>query len=545
MGKSQGFIRWFGILGVIAVCMVLFRLNAVGQGGKNPGKPENARPDVIVIDTLRAFGNLETEEVVFFHDAHTKALEKQGKDCTACHLKKDSPGELPGTPGKGISGIDPLSSRFRRLEDRVRRDVMDTYHAHCIGCHKEMKAEDIRTGPVTCGACHRNKGYAISRIPMKMDHSLHSRHSGALDKKCENCHHRYNEKKEKLYYEKGKEGNCRHCHGEKARENRISMRLASHIQCITCHRGMLARKKEAGPVNCAGCHSKKAQDAIERVSPVPRIERNQPDYTLVRVEYEESAVKGKKDKEEKAKQMAGVPLNHKKHEKENQSCMVCHHKSMDGCSSCHTLKGDKKGEFVKLEQAMHLLNNQKSCIGCHQLQQKEKNCAGCHGFMPVDKPGQNQCANCHLGKGLPENPDKETRQTLAREILENRSPVKNTIAQEDIPEKVVISHMEDQYEKVEFPHRKIVNALVKNMENNTLAQYFHPDKLTVCMGCHHNTPASEKPPACLTCHGRPFDTGKPYQPGIKAAYHQQCMGCHERMKIEKPMGCTECHKEKK
>ena len=35
-------------------------------------------------------------------------------------------------------------------------------------------------------------------------------------------------------------------------------------------------------------------------------------------------------------------------------------------------------------------------------------------------------------------------------------------------------------------------------------------------------------------------------PGLKAAYHQQCMGCHREMGLEKPAAteCAACHQEK-
>ena len=34
------------------------------------------------------------------------------------------------------------------------------------------------------------------------------------------------------------------------------------------------------------------------------------------------------------------------------------------------------------------------------------------------------------------------------------------------------------------------------------------------------------------------------KPGLMGAYHLQCMGCHKEMGMEKPVSCTDCHKEK-
>jgi len=71
---------------------------------------------------------------------------------------------------------------------------------------------------------------------------------------------------------------------------------------------------------------------------------------------------------------------------------------------------------------------------------------------------------------------------------------------------------------------------------------------TLCQACHHNTPAgAKKPPRCVNCHGKPFDDKQPNRPGLKAAYHGQCMSCHKAMDLKKPVNtdCVGCHKEKK
>ena len=79
-----------------------------------------------------------------------------------------------------------------------------------------------------------------------------------------------------------------------------------------------------------------------------------------------------------------------------------------------------------------------------------------------------------------------------------------------------------------------------------LASYFHREPGTLCQGCHHNSPAAKKPPQCSSCHGQPFDAKKLDRPGLMAAYHQQCMDCHDKMQLEKPVAtdCIACHKKK-
>jgi hypothetical protein len=311
----------------------------------------------------------------------------------------------------------------------------------------------------------------------------------------------------------------------------------------------LEREKEAtstktatGPVKCSGCHDLKAQENIEKVKEIPRLQREQPDVILVQIQPE---IK-EPDKEERPFRMNAVPFNHKAHEGYNDTCRICHHGSLDSCAKkCHTLTGSDEGDQIRLEQAMHQTGVDQSCIGCHETKQKEKECAGCHGLL---KEGPKQmepfCLACHMEplqdmtEGIPE---PETAVLL----LQSRRAMTATYRDEDIPEKVTIGLLTDQYQPVDFPHRKIIHALMDKIEDNKLAQYFHAEEGTVCQACHHNSPISKKPPSCVSCHGKPFDEKNLLRPGLAAAYHQQCMGCHKEMGIEKPnsTGCTECHKE--
>ena len=78
-------------------------------------------------------------------------------------------------------------------------------------------------------------------------------------------------------------------------------------------------------------------------------------------------------------------------------------------------------------------------------------------------------------------------------MLDARPAVAEKFADEDIPEKVFIDTLVNQYEAVELPHRKIVKTLMGNMADNKLAAYFHREPGTMCQGCHHNSPATQKP----------------------------------------------------
>jgi hypothetical protein len=498
-------------------------------GTQNPSDSAvEKRADLFQIDSLKAFGKLERPPVMFLHQKHTEALEQKNKDCTTCHLTEK----------------DRLVPKYMRLKDSAKLTVMDIYHANCIGCHKQTADAKQKSGPVVCGDCHKDKpAVASSWQPIGMDKSLHYRHSKAQKEKCERCHHQYNEVDKKLFYAKGQEGTCRYCHKDRAQENRISLRLASHLGCIDCHRKTLAKFEDAGPITCNGCHDATQQKLIEKVKVVPRMQRNQPDTVLVK-----TTKSGIKDSNP-ATRMNPVPFNHKAHETYNDTCRVCHHEDLNACVQCHTLEGTKEGEQVKLEQAMHRLNAPMSCLGCHELNQRDPKCAGCHaGIEKARQQDPSACQTCHVGNvtQILDSAQNTDEKLLAQLLLDARQPMTQTFDDADIPTDVEIKALMNEYRPVKLPHRKIVKTLFKNIQDNKLVNYFHRDKSTLCQACHHNSPASNKPPKCASCHGRPFDERDPFKPGLVAAYHRQCMECHQAMGIEKPVAtaCTACHLKK-
>ncbi len=532
MEKGRSLSVWVGIF-VTTVISLTYGVTALGieafSNRSERVKSDVFRADIIAFDTVTVFDGLERPKVVFLHDLHTDALEKKNKDCMTCHLSEN----------------DRLSPRFKRLKDAGRQKVMDIYHDNCIGCHNEMSAAKEKAGPVVCGECHRKKTTILSsRVGMGFDKSLHYRHSRAQKKKCERCHHEYDQKRKKLFYAKYKEGTCRYCHKKETEEliseRRISMRLASHLSCIDCHRKTMAKNMAAGPVRCGGCHDLKQKKKIKKVDKVPRMRRRQPDFVLIKAG-------NKKGPEAR---MNRVPFSHKAHEGYSDTCRVCHHKDLKSCLNCHTLSGSKEGNNVELLQAMHELDSEKSCLGCHKTIQRDQRCVGCHRFISKErKQGEPYCMKCHMAPRqertgvLTQTGERE----LARMVPEIWWSIFGGRQVADIPEKVVIKTIEERYEPVEFPHRKVFRALVKGIDDDRLAAYFHLQEGTLCQGCHHNSPAGKKPPRCGFCHGKPFDEKDLFQPGLKGAYHRQCIGCHDKMGIEKPVGvdCTGCHAEKK
>ena len=530
--------RW----ALVIISVLLLSVCALSAYGKAKGKEaaapmaDSGRTDIVLIDSMKVFGDLERPAVLFLHDRHTEALAKQGKDCSVCHLQDQ----------------DKPVWKYKRLQDTDKKTVTEIYHTNCIACHKETTAAGAKSGPVTCGECHRKEiTVADAHVPYGFDLSLHARHSKALEKKCETCHHAYNAETKKLYYAKGEEGTCRYCHGKVKEENRISFREASHLGCIDCHQKTMAKKKDTGPVQCGGCHDAEMQGMIAKLKPVPRMQANQPDATLVQKHSKD--LYASLDMHLKP-QMAPVPFNHKAHEGANDTCRVCHHASIKKpCNDCHTLAGAQKGNGINLMEAMHGLGNDQSCIGCHtNYTKKSADCAGCHGALADNRTkSEASCLSCHQGlpygtSAIDQPLPKEQAALMAAEMLAARRPVRETYALEDIPDIVKIGALSNRYEPAELPHRKIVLDLLKRTRDNQLAAYFHQDPGTLCQGCHHNSPPATKPPRCGSCHAKTFNAQDLVKPGLMAAYHDQCIGCHDRMGIAKPAAndCAGCHKER-
>ncbi len=110
---------------------------------------------------------------------------------------------------------------------------------------------------------------------------------------------------------------------------------------------------------------------------------------------------------------------------------------------------------------------------------------------------------------------------------------------DDFPDTVTIGSLADEYVPVEMPHRLMVVRLDAVVRESKLATAFHGVSEAVCAGCHHNAPIGDRPTPCGSCHGLESETGRDL-PGLEAAFHRQCIGCHQRMGVAK-QGCTDCH----
>ncbi|MFO7666855.1 MAG: cytochrome c3 family protein [Desulfobacterales bacterium] len=525
---------------VIMPVIILLIIFCAIDGVYSVVKSEKARPDIIMIDLPAVEGGEQMPAVQFRHDTHTEKLEEK-KDCSTCHPKENN----------------KFVFKYRRIKDSSAKNDMAVYHDNCIACHSQNKKKNNPSGPLAgdCRSCHNLKSRINnSSKRIEFDKSLHFRHESSVDIKplkekddvnCSACHHKFDKNIKKTVYVKGEEESCFYCHKAVKSEEASSIQTASHSACVNCHQTLKEQAKVAGPVECKSCHDNAEQKKIKTVKSIPRMKRNQPDTALLA-----NWAKAPKINEKTiGKQLNPVPFDHKSHENKTENCRSCHHETLKPCGDCHTETGIKEGGFVRLEQAMHNGKSEKSCIGCHKTAQLEKSCAGCHTTI-AEKPLSNEkCIVCHsidkteLGS-FPVS--KEKRAEIARRELNTKMSIARKIPDEKIPEKVIIGVIKDKYEAANFPHRKILRSLESKIKDNKIAEYFHTDKNTLCLSCHHNSPVSLEPPKCASCHGATLNGSQDGRPGLKGAYHGQCITCHQVMGIKEPAAtdCTKCHKEK-
>ncbi len=514
MEKGRPMLRWVGIL-CVSMAVAGFGLNALG-GKQDQAATKQSGADLVTIDTLKKFGKLEYPVVRFEHDKHTKAVE--GK-CESCHK---------------VTG-NTVTAKFKREEDTTAAEIKAIYHDNCIKCHVDTSKAGKKSGPESgqCRTCHAGPA-ETSRTLISFDKSLHFRHQSS----------------KMVPAPAGQKDNCSKCHVQDKPEQRnlsfAENKDQAHEKCMSCHMEIAKAKQPSGPVECAGCHDASVRATFKKVADAPRLEAGQSDFFLLMAEPAKPAAE--------PALVNAVPFNHKKHEEKNENCSVCHHtastKGVIACSQCHTSLGKEEGAFITTEQAMHRVTAKTSCVGCHAQAQEKKQCAGCHTFM--GRTGQKteaSCAKCHVSitAGPELFQDKTGKVNTAAMIFETRAKSDTVVKIDEIPETIEIGVLANEYQASKFPHRKIVQKIMDGMKDDAMAAYFHASPNAVCSGCHHNSPASANPPKCVSCHGKGAGPLNEAKPDLKTAYHQQCIGCHTEMGIEKPAAtaCTECHAAKK
>jgi len=126
------------------------------------------------------------------------------------------------------------------------------------------------------------------------------------------------------------------------------------------------------------------------------------------------------------------------------------------------------------------------------------------------------CNKCHLC-GMPSVQDRCLR-----------NPCTRNGRQKDLvdwgPDIVILDEMEREFVPVPFNHKG--HARMAEMGQG-------------CSFCHHFSTAGKPPPSCNSCHDPNVEGTDPHMPGLKGAYHQQCLNCHREWIDE--TDCEVCH----
>lgn len=97
-------------------------------------------------------------------------------------------------------------------------------------------------------------------------------------------------------------------------------------------------------------------------------------------------------------------------------------------------------------------------------------------------------------------------------------------AQKRAPDLVLLNELENLYLPVPFDHKG--HAEMAEMTQG-------------CVVCHHHTPEGTEHPACKGCHELSPQREDMRKPGLKGAYHRQCLSCHREWSHE--TACGVCH----
>ena len=178
---------------------------------------------------------------------------------------------------------------------------------------------------------------------------------------------------------------------------------------------------------------------------------------------------------------------------------------------------------------------EEDCTVCHHHSSEVESyppCRACHGiaFKDLNKPGlkgayHRQCMNCHR--------QMESGPLGCEDCHAVRTPA--PVAQEDlarkyVPDTMKLGHLSADFAEVVFNHR------------------LHAELTDHCDACHHHHGDVEVAPPCRECHKTAETKEGGKAPGLKNAYHDQCLNCHRALgkKGKKaPLNCTDCHLSRK
>ena len=117
------------------------------------GKPLRAQEDTLTIGHEDIFGKLKRPAVNFPHDIHMDAFADQ--DCGVCHHSYD---EASGSLTYETGNEGYCKDCHTAEQDGNMPALREAFHGSCTVCHrKTIKAKADKSGPTTCGECHKKE----------------------------------------------------------------------------------------------------------------------------------------------------------------------------------------------------------------------------------------------------------------------------------------------------------------------------------------------------------------------------------------------------
>lgn len=138
--------------------------------------------------------------------------------------------------------------------------------------------------------------------------------------------------------------------------------------------------------------------------------------------------------------------------------------------------------------------------------------------MPPGVETGGDCSTCHASKNPSMNdliPQHKCMRNRSREVLDEKDAVP--------PDVVIMDQLSEIYVPVVFPHG--LHAKMETMANG-------------CGVCHHHGEQG-KIVSCRNCHNDTAAQSNLSQPGLKGAYHRQCLACHREWSHD--TDCAFCH----
>lgn len=204
-----------------------------------------------------------------------------------------------------------------------------------------------------------------------------------------------------------------------------------------------------------------------------------------------------------------VVFNHHGHDTAGVQCVQCHHASKVSttevpCGRCHPAKFDQK--FV--HEHIHWFEGKAACATCHHLEwdkpvfdhplheEVTASCQDCHHDESIE-PRPTKCRYCHKEQG-------ENGMPILRDAVHTRC--------------------------------------------RTCHEELYEEELSGCSNCHSRKNMRDvnmdNPTKCRECHDKPHAE---LIPPRKQAFHDQCMGCHQKngkgpyRDTEEVKDCGQCH----